>query len=68
MKINVNKSLKEDGYLKDKYHSGYASAEYLIDGSSVINFPIEVSGLPIETKYLAITFIDHEAYPNTAFS
>lgn len=58
MKINV--PVTQAGYLPDKY-SKYSAIKKA--GQPVISFPIEVTDVPQETNYLALSLIDYDAVP-----
>lgn len=59
IKVSLNQ-----GFLPDKY------TKYLETKQSdqpVISFPIALSDIPKDTKYLAVSLIDYDAVPRTGF-
>ncbi len=62
MKLSV--PITDDKYLPDKY-SKYSAIKKA--GQPVISFPVNISNIPEETKYLAISLIDYDAVPRTGF-
>lgn len=65
MKIKVG---LEDGYLADKF-TKYASNEFKdSDDKPILSFPMQVSEIPDGARYLALSFIDHDAVAVVGFS
>lgn len=64
MKINVK---TENGYLPTKY-SKFAEVEYQYKGNPCISFPIELHDISSSVKFIAITFLDHDAIPVCGFT
>ncbi|CAH1855546.1 YbhB/YbcL family Raf kinase inhibitor-like protein [Convivina intestini] len=64
MKINVP---LEKGYLADQY-AKYAPATQKIDGYPSQSFPIEITNLPVDTRFLAWTLVDFDSIPVMGFT
>ncbi|EEI70712.1 MAG: YbhB/YbcL family Raf kinase inhibitor-like protein [Lentilactobacillus hilgardii] len=54
------------GFLPDKYAKHTAPAN-IANGSPIISFPIQITGVPKEAKSLALTLIDWDAVPVSGF-
>ncbi|MCK8624785.1 YbhB/YbcL family Raf kinase inhibitor-like protein [Apilactobacillus sp. TMW 2.2459] len=64
MKINV--PTMTNGYLDDKY-TKHTSAVNQTDGSPFISFPINITDVPENAKYLAFTLTDLDSIPVCGF-
>ena len=59
IKVDLNQ-----GFLPDKY-AKYSETKQ--SDQPVISFPIALSNIPKDTKYLAVSLIDYDAVPRTGF-
>ncbi|MCM0582015.1 YbhB/YbcL family Raf kinase inhibitor-like protein [Weissella diestrammenae] len=64
--MRVQVSLDSQGFIPDGY-AKFAPESARMAGMPVINFPVQITGIPKKTKTLAVALIDYDAVPVGGF-